>query len=213
MAFNLLLVFLPVAGILYLGSYEQKLLGLQRRALQEEARLLAAAVASAPVPGRAAQEILLAASPAARQRQRIRSGCASSRRSATSSPTRIRSADRRRRNAPTAPSATFFIAPARALLRPLHLSRTTRAAAGRGRLLRAIARASSARKFAARCKAIRAPSSASRPIAARSPSTSPSRSASATTSSARRWRRRAPSPSSRTSTPSASASCASSSSR
>lgn len=59
MAFNLLLVFLPVAGILYLGSYEQKLLGLQRRALQEEARLLAAAVASAQVPGRSAQEILL----------------------------------------------------------------------------------------------------------------------------------------------------------
>jgi two-component system sensor histidine kinase ChvG len=59
MAFNLLLVFLPVAGILYLGSYEQKLLGLQRRALQEEARLLAAAVASAQVPGRSAQEILI----------------------------------------------------------------------------------------------------------------------------------------------------------
>ena len=59
MAFNLLLVFLPVAGILYLGSYEQKLLGLQRRALQEEARLLAAAVASAQVPGRSAQDILL----------------------------------------------------------------------------------------------------------------------------------------------------------
>jgi two-component system sensor histidine kinase ChvG len=59
MAFNLLLVFLPVAGILYLGSYEQRLLGTQRRALQEEARLLAAAVASAPVPGRSAQEIML----------------------------------------------------------------------------------------------------------------------------------------------------------
>src|SRR6266852_3091326 len=59
MAFNMLLVFLPVAGILYLGSYEQRLLGLQRRALQEEARLLAAAVASAQVPGRSAQEILL----------------------------------------------------------------------------------------------------------------------------------------------------------
>jgi two-component system sensor histidine kinase ChvG len=65
MAFNLLLVFLPVAGILYLGSYEQRLLGLQRRALEEEARLLAAAVASAQVPGRSAQEILL-------QRHRLR---------------------------------------------------------------------------------------------------------------------------------------------
>jgi two-component system sensor histidine kinase ChvG len=60
MALNLLLVFLPVAGILYLGTYEQRLLGSQRRALQEQARLLAAAVASAPVPGRAAQDILLA---------------------------------------------------------------------------------------------------------------------------------------------------------
>jgi len=59
MAFNLLLVFLPVAGILYLGSYEQRLLGQQRRALEEEARLLAAAVASAQVPGRSAQEIML----------------------------------------------------------------------------------------------------------------------------------------------------------
>jgi two-component system sensor histidine kinase ChvG len=66
MAFNLLLVFLPVAGTLYLGSYEQKLLGLQRRALQEEARLLAAAVASAQVPGRSAQAILL-------ERHRLRS--------------------------------------------------------------------------------------------------------------------------------------------
>ena len=66
MAFNLLLVFLPVAGILYLGSYEQRLLGLQRRALQEQARLLAAAVASAQVPGRSAQEILL-------ERHRLRS--------------------------------------------------------------------------------------------------------------------------------------------
>src|SRR5882724_7635280 len=59
MAFNLLLVFLPVAGILYLGSYEQRLLGSQKRALQEQSRLLAAAVASAQVPGRSAQEILL----------------------------------------------------------------------------------------------------------------------------------------------------------
>lgn len=56
MAFNLLLVFLPVAGILYLGSYEQRLLGIQRRALQEEARLLAAAVATSR---QSAEEILL----------------------------------------------------------------------------------------------------------------------------------------------------------
>jgi two-component system sensor histidine kinase ChvG len=60
MAFNLLLVFLPVAGILYLGSYEQRLLRSQHRGLQEQARLLAAAVASAKSPGRSAQDILLA---------------------------------------------------------------------------------------------------------------------------------------------------------
>lgn len=59
MAFNLLLVFLPLAGVLYLGSYEQKLLGQQRRALREEARLLAAAIASSPSPARAAGQILL----------------------------------------------------------------------------------------------------------------------------------------------------------
>jgi two-component system sensor histidine kinase ChvG len=44
MAFNLLLVFLPVAGILYLDSYESKLLAAQRRAVDEEARLLTAAL-------------------------------------------------------------------------------------------------------------------------------------------------------------------------
>jgi two-component system sensor histidine kinase ChvG len=42
MAFNLLLVFLPVAGILYLGSYEETLLAAQRRTLEAEARMLAA---------------------------------------------------------------------------------------------------------------------------------------------------------------------------
>ena len=57
MAFNLLLVFLPVAGVLYLGSYESKLLAQQRRALQDEARLLAAAVAAGE--GSRVQEILL----------------------------------------------------------------------------------------------------------------------------------------------------------
>jgi two-component system sensor histidine kinase ChvG len=66
MAFNLLLVFLPVAGILYLGSYETKLLGAQRRALAEEARLLAAAVAASRDPSGAAREILL-------QRHKLRS--------------------------------------------------------------------------------------------------------------------------------------------
>ncbi len=47
MAFNLLLVFLPVAGVLYLGSYETKLLAAQRRALEGQARLFSAALSEA----------------------------------------------------------------------------------------------------------------------------------------------------------------------
>lgn len=60
MLFNLLLVFLPVAGIIYLGSYEQKLLAAQRRALDEEARLLSAAVAAAGGPQAAARAVVAA---------------------------------------------------------------------------------------------------------------------------------------------------------
>lgn len=58
MAFNVLLVFLPVAGMLYLGSYESKLLAEQDRALREEARILSSALSASPDPSRAAQEIL-----------------------------------------------------------------------------------------------------------------------------------------------------------
>lgn len=58
MAFNLLLVFLPVAGILYLGSYESKLLAAQRRALEGEARVLSAALAGASDLKGRAREIL-----------------------------------------------------------------------------------------------------------------------------------------------------------
>lgn len=50
MAFNLLLVFLPVAGIIYLGSYEAKLLAGQWRTLDEQARLLAASLSVANDP-------------------------------------------------------------------------------------------------------------------------------------------------------------------
>jgi len=124
MAFNLLLVFLPVAGILYLGSYEQKLLGLQRRALQEEARLLAAAVASAPVPGRAAQEILL-------QRHRLRGNVTESIRLRVISPLGYIVADSHslsgpppRQRANRAKRNILYRAGAY-LLRPLHLSRTS----------------------------------------------------------------------------------------
>jgi len=44
MAFNLLLVFLPVGGILYLGTYEQHLVDSQRRSLIAEGDALAAAL-------------------------------------------------------------------------------------------------------------------------------------------------------------------------
>lgn len=58
MAFNLLLVFLPVAGILYLDSYENKLLAAQRRALEEDARLLSASLTGYREPGRRAPDVL-----------------------------------------------------------------------------------------------------------------------------------------------------------
>ncbi len=48
LAFNVLLVFLPAAGVLFLGTYEQHLLEAQERTMVQEGRLLAAALASAP---------------------------------------------------------------------------------------------------------------------------------------------------------------------
>jgi len=45
LAFNLLLVFLPVAGFLYLDVYERQLLDQQERAMVQQGRLLAAALA------------------------------------------------------------------------------------------------------------------------------------------------------------------------
>ena len=60
MLFNLLLVFLPVAGIIYLGSYEAKLLAAQRRSLDEEARLLSAALTASGDPAGMARPILAA---------------------------------------------------------------------------------------------------------------------------------------------------------
>ena len=44
LAFNLLLVFLPVAGILYLDVYETRLLDVQERGMVQQARLVAAAL-------------------------------------------------------------------------------------------------------------------------------------------------------------------------
>src|SRR5215831_8447095 len=42
--FNLLLVFLPVAGFLYLDTYEKQLLEAQERAMVQQGRILAAAL-------------------------------------------------------------------------------------------------------------------------------------------------------------------------
>jgi two-component system, OmpR family, sensor histidine kinase ChvG len=46
--FNILLVFLPVAGFLYLGVYEKQLLEDQERAMVQQGRLLAAALSDRP---------------------------------------------------------------------------------------------------------------------------------------------------------------------
>src|SRR5690606_4336699 len=53
--FNLLLVFLPVAGLLYLDTYERHLLEQQERAMVDAGRILAATLAGEPLtPERAA---------------------------------------------------------------------------------------------------------------------------------------------------------------
>jgi two-component system sensor histidine kinase ChvG len=49
LAFNLLLVFLPVAGVLSLDVYEARLLGGQERAMVQQGRVLAAALGDRPV--------------------------------------------------------------------------------------------------------------------------------------------------------------------
>jgi two-component system, OmpR family, sensor histidine kinase ChvG len=52
LAFNILLVFLPVAGLFTLDTYEQQLLRGQENAMAEQGRLLAAALAASPAsPG------------------------------------------------------------------------------------------------------------------------------------------------------------------
>jgi two-component system sensor histidine kinase ChvG len=45
-AFNLLVVFVPVAGVLYLDVYENRLLRAQEREMVQQARLLAAAASA-----------------------------------------------------------------------------------------------------------------------------------------------------------------------
>ena len=46
LAFNLLLLFLPIAGILYLDVYETRLLEAQERAMVQQARLVAGALSA-----------------------------------------------------------------------------------------------------------------------------------------------------------------------
>jgi two-component system sensor histidine kinase ChvG len=59
MAFNLLLVFLPVAGILYLVSYEERLIATQRRSMETQARTIAATLGqSDEVPTELARSVL-----------------------------------------------------------------------------------------------------------------------------------------------------------
>jgi two-component system sensor histidine kinase ChvG len=48
LAFNLLILFLPVAGVLYLDVYEAQLLDAQERAMVQQARVLAAALGEGP---------------------------------------------------------------------------------------------------------------------------------------------------------------------
>ena len=60
LAFNLLLVFLPVAGVYYLDVYERQLLDAQERAMVQEGRVLAAALSERGPLEPAAAEGLLA---------------------------------------------------------------------------------------------------------------------------------------------------------
>lgn len=50
LAFNVLLVFLPAGGLLYLASYEEELLASQENAMAQEARLLASALEEPSLP-------------------------------------------------------------------------------------------------------------------------------------------------------------------
>jgi two-component system sensor histidine kinase ChvG len=60
LAFNVLLVFLPVGGVLFLDTYERHLLSAQERTMAQEGRLLAAAIeARERVAGEDAQRILI----------------------------------------------------------------------------------------------------------------------------------------------------------
>ncbi len=60
LAFNVLLVFLPIGGVLFLDTYERHLLVAQERTMAQEGRLLAAALeARDRLDGTDAQRILV----------------------------------------------------------------------------------------------------------------------------------------------------------
>ena len=61
LAFNLLLVFLPVAGILYLDVYEAQLLETQERGMVQQARVLAAALGGVRALGASAADAVFGA--------------------------------------------------------------------------------------------------------------------------------------------------------
>jgi two-component system, OmpR family, sensor histidine kinase ChvG len=60
LAFNLLVVFVPVGGVLYLNVYESQLLQEQERAMVQQARLLAAALGESPALDQALVERIFA---------------------------------------------------------------------------------------------------------------------------------------------------------
>src|SRR5215470_4984967 len=59
LAFNLLLVFLPAAGLLYLDTYERQLLEAQERSMVQQGRVLAAALSGRPTLAREEVERVL----------------------------------------------------------------------------------------------------------------------------------------------------------
>src|SRR5215212_2688080 len=58
LAFNLLLVFLPLAGVMYLGAYEKRLETAEVRSMTEQARILAAAIGREGLDAIAIDELL-----------------------------------------------------------------------------------------------------------------------------------------------------------
>lgn len=75
LAFNLLLVFLPVAGVYYLDTYERQLLDAQERAMVQEGRVLAAALSErGPLEARDAEALLMRLRQQSEARLRIVDG-------------------------------------------------------------------------------------------------------------------------------------------